>query len=59
MKATNVYFPVSTVNLCLVTIKYKNPSCTNITVPQKYVFDFNEYIFPINTFTFHRLEYIP
>jgi hypothetical protein len=47
-----------TVNLCLVTIKYKNPSCTNITVPQKYVFDFKEYIFPINTFTFHRLEYI-
>ena len=47
-----------TVNLCLVTIKHKNPSCTNITVPQKYVFDFKEYIFPINTFTFHRLEYI-
>jgi hypothetical protein len=47
-----------TVNLCLVTIKYKNTSCTNITVPQKYVFDLNEYIFPINTFTFHRLEYI-
>ncbi len=47
-----------TVNLCLVTIKYKNPSCTNKTVPQKYVFDFKEYIFLINTFTFHRLEYI-
>ena len=31
-----------TVNLCLVTNKYKNPSCTNITVPQKYVFDFKE-----------------
>jgi hypothetical protein len=31
-----------TVNLCLVTIKYKNPSWTNITVPQKYVFDFKE-----------------
>jgi hypothetical protein len=31
---------VGTVNLCLVTIKYKNPSCKNITVPQKYVFDF-------------------
>jgi hypothetical protein len=30
----------------------------NITVPQKYVFDFKKYIFPINTFTFHRLEYI-
>ena len=28
------------VNLCLVTIKYKNPSWTNKTVPQKYVFDF-------------------
>jgi hypothetical protein len=49
---------VYTVNLCLITIKYKNPSCTNITVPQKYVFDFKEYIFPINTFTFHRLENI-
>ncbi len=47
-----------TVNLCLVTIKYKNPSWTNITVPQKYVFDFKEYIFSINTFTYHRLEYI-
>ncbi len=47
-----------TVNLCLVTIKYKNPSCTNITVPQKYVFDLKKYIFPINTFTFHRLENI-
>ncbi len=53
----NLYGTI-TVNLCLVTIKYKNPSCTNITVPQKYVFDFKEYIFPINTFTFHRLEYI-
>ncbi len=31
-----------TVNLCLVTIKYKNPSFTNINVPQKYVFDFKE-----------------
>jgi hypothetical protein len=31
-----------TVNLCLVTIKYKNPSRTNLTVPQKYVFDFKE-----------------
>ncbi len=31
-----------TVNLCLVTIKYKNPSWTNITVPQKNVFDFKE-----------------
>jgi hypothetical protein len=29
-----------TVNLCLVTIKYKNPSWTSITVPLKYVFDF-------------------
>jgi hypothetical protein len=28
-----------TVNVCLVTIKYKNPSFTNITVPQKYIFD--------------------
>ncbi len=37
-------------------MKYKNQSCTNITVPQKYVFDFKEYIFPINIFTFHRLE---
>jgi hypothetical protein len=31
-----------TVNLCLVIIKYKNTSWTNITVPQKYVFDFKE-----------------
>ncbi len=31
-----------TVNLCLVIIKYKNPSWTSITVPQKYVFDFKE-----------------
>jgi hypothetical protein len=31
-----------TVNLCLVTIKYKNPSWTNITVLQKYVFDLKE-----------------
>ncbi len=31
-----------TVNLCLATIKYKNPSWTSITVPQKYVFDFKE-----------------
>ncbi len=31
-----------TVNLCLVTIKYKNPSWTKKTVPQKYVFDFKE-----------------
>ncbi len=47
-----------TVHLCLVTIKYKNPSWTNITVPQKYVFDFKEKIFPLNNFTFHRLIYI-
>ncbi len=52
------FYTSYTVNLCLVTIKYKNPSCTNITVPQKYVFDFKEYLFPINTFTFHRLEHI-
>ncbi len=32
----------STVILCLVTIKYKNTSLTNITVTQKYVFDFKE-----------------
>jgi hypothetical protein len=31
-----------TVNLCLATIKYKNPSWTSITDPQKYVFDFKE-----------------
>jgi hypothetical protein len=31
-----------TVNLGLVTIKYKNTSWINITVPQKYVFDFKE-----------------
>ncbi len=31
-----------TVNLCLVSIKYENPSWTNITVPHKYVFDFKE-----------------
>jgi hypothetical protein len=31
-----------TVNLSLVTIKYKNISWTNITVPQKHVFDFKE-----------------
>jgi hypothetical protein len=31
-----------TVNLCLVTIKYKNPSWTSITVHQKYVFYFKE-----------------
>jgi hypothetical protein len=31
-----------TVNLCLVIIKYKNPSWTSITIPQKYVFDFKE-----------------
>ncbi len=31
-----------TVNLCLVTIKYKNPSWTSITVPQKYVLYFKE-----------------
>ncbi len=37
--------------MCLVTIKYKNPSWTNITVPRKYVF-------PLNILTFHRLEYI-
>ena len=37
-----VYVRSCTVNLCLVTIKHKNPSCTNITVPQKYVFDFKE-----------------
>jgi hypothetical protein len=30
------------VKLCLVTIKYKNTSWRNITVPQKYVFDFKE-----------------
>ncbi len=34
--------PTRTVNLCLVTIKYKNPSWTSITVPQKYVFYFKE-----------------
>ncbi len=33
---------VHTVNLCLVNIRYKNPSCTNKTVPQKYVFVFKE-----------------
>jgi hypothetical protein len=33
---------LTTVNLCLVTVKYKNPSCTIITVPQKYVFDFKK-----------------
>jgi hypothetical protein len=32
---------IYTVNLCLVTFKYKNTS-RNITVPQKYVFDFKE-----------------
>ncbi len=37
-----VHFSHYTVNLCLVTNKYKNPSWTNITVPQKYVFDFKE-----------------
>jgi hypothetical protein len=31
-----------TVNLCLVTIKYKNSSWTNMTIPLKYVFDFKE-----------------
>jgi hypothetical protein len=30
------------VNLCLVIIKYKNPSWTNKTVPQKFLFDFKE-----------------
>jgi len=37
-----VYYNAHTVNVCLVTIKYKNPSWTNITVPKKYVFDFKE-----------------
>jgi hypothetical protein len=58
MRPRSQFLHSCTVNLCLVTIKYKNPSCTNITVPQKYVFDFREYIYPINTFAFHRLEYI-
>jgi hypothetical protein len=31
-----------TVNLFLVTIKYKNPSWKNKTFPQKYVYDFKE-----------------
>jgi hypothetical protein len=47
-----------TVNLCLVTIKNENPSWTNKTVPRKYVFDLKEKIYPLNTFTFHRLEYV-
>jgi hypothetical protein len=34
--------PACTVNLCRVIIKYKNPSWTNKTVPQKYIFDFKE-----------------
>ncbi len=37
-----IFFNIYTVNLCLVTIKYKNPSWTNNTVPQKYVFDFKK-----------------
>jgi hypothetical protein len=37
-----ISFSFHTVNLCLVTIKYKNPSWTNITVSQKYVFDLKE-----------------
>ncbi len=30
--------------MCLVTIKYKNPSATYKTIPQKYVFDNKENI---------------
>ena len=44
--------------MCLVIIKYKNSSWTKKTVPYKYVFDFKEWIFLLNTFTFHKMEYI-